>query len=94
MRMINPTIATTTTMTTTFGSLETLASHHECGCNVALCGTQAPAPAVVSLTGTAQQPSDAESKRDEQKRRENASRAKDLENLVEVHYRDQHNQAE
>ena len=90
MRMINPTIATTITMTTTFGSLK-LCSDHECSCNIALCGRKCQhRPYIVA--GTPKHPADAESKRDKQKPRENAARAKDLENLVEVHNRDQHNQ--
>ena len=40
MRTINPTIATTITITTTFGSLETLARDHKCSGDVALTGAK------------------------------------------------------
>ena len=67
MRMINPTIATTITMTTTFGSLKLWLPTTSAA--AMLRWAVASASTVrVSLAGTSKQPTDAESKRDEQKR--------------------------
>src|SRR4029077_10291025 len=69
-----------------FWVAKTLAPNHECSCNIALGGRKCQHRSRI-LAGTPKQPADAESKRDEQKPRENAAGAKDLENLVEVHNR-------
>ena len=55
MRMINPTIATTITMTTTFEVAEDLARDHECGGNVALASTERHDQFCVAVR-TAEQP--------------------------------------
>ena len=56
MRISKPTIATTTTMTTTFGSLEILAAYHECGGNIALRGAQGQDPPSVRVLSAKQPP--------------------------------------
>jgi hypothetical protein len=49
MRMINPTIATTITMTITFGSLKLWLGDHECGGNIALASTERQDPSRVAV---------------------------------------------
>ena len=87
MRTINPTIATTMTMTTTFGSLK-LARDHECGCNVALASTERHDPFCVGA-GSAKQPTSPETQDDKQKPRKDCSGAEHLYHFVDVRRSDQ-----
>ena len=88
MRMINPTIATTITMTTTFGSLKLWLATTSAAAMLrwAVPKRQDPSRVVVR---SAEQPANAKAQSDKQKPSKDAAGAEDLQNLVDVRCGDQ-----
>ena len=77
MRILKPTIATTTTMTTTLGSPETLGCHYQRGGDIALTRGKSHNPPRVGV-GSAEQPTDTKTERDKQNSSKDSSCTEDL----------------